>query len=55
MPGERRPRTVPVAGPCGAVLRTTLDTPGCRYPRCGEQYGHSELMDLPLADRRIAA
>ncbi|WP_405749779.1 hypothetical protein OHA19_08055 [Streptomyces sp. NBC_00012] len=53
--GERRPRTVPVACPCGQTLRVTLDTPGCRCPRCGTQYGHSELMDLPLAERRIAA
>lgn len=53
--GERRPRVIPVACPCGQTLRVTLDTPGCRCPRCGTQYGHSQLMDLPLADRQIAA
>ncbi|MFI5769612.1 hypothetical protein ACIA74_13835 [Streptomyces sp. NPDC051658] len=53
--GERKPRTVPVACPCGQTLKVTLDTPGARCPGCGEQYGHSELMDLPLAERPIAA
>ncbi|WP_406188964.1 hypothetical protein [[Kitasatospora] papulosa] len=53
--GERPARIVPVACPCGTVLRITLDTAGARCVGCGEQYGHSELMELPLADRRIAA
>lgn len=53
--GERRPLKVPVACPCGQILRITLDTAGARCPGCGEQYGHSELMDLPLAERRVAA
>ncbi|MFD9603283.1 hypothetical protein [Streptomyces sp. NPDC059970] len=53
--GERRPLKVPVACPCGQILRITLDTAGARCSGCGEQYGHSELMDLPLAERRIAA
>ncbi|MCX4786497.1 hypothetical protein OG369_09965 [Streptomyces sp. NBC_01221] len=53
--GERRPRTIPLACPCGQILRITLDTAGARCSGCGEQYGHSELMDLPLAERRIAA
>ncbi|MEW2486602.1 hypothetical protein [Streptomyces sp. NPDC048411] len=26
---------------------------GC--PGCGEQYGHSEVLRLPMAERRIAA
>ena len=53
--GERPARTVPVACPCGAVLRVTLDTAGARCAGCGKQYGHSDLMELPLAERRIAA
>ncbi|MFF1843083.1 hypothetical protein ACFVW9_15220 [Streptomyces sp. NPDC058217] len=53
--GEKPPRTIPVACPCGQILRITLDTAGARCPGCGEQYGHSELMDLPLSGRPIAA
>ncbi|MFD5875673.1 hypothetical protein [Streptomyces sp. NPDC060322] len=53
--GERPARIVPVACPCGTVLRITLDIAGARCVGCGEQYGHSELMALPLAERRIAA
>ncbi|MEU2674807.1 hypothetical protein ABZ622_39455 [Streptomyces sp. NPDC007164] len=53
--GERRPRVIPVACPCGTTLRVTLDTAGCRCPGCGQQYGHSEVLQLPMAGRRIAA
>jgi hypothetical protein len=53
--GEKPPRKIPVACPCGQILRVTLDTAGARCPGCGEQRGHSELMELPLAERRIAA
>lgn len=53
--GERPARTVPVACPCGQTLRVTLDTAGARCVGCGEQYGHADLMELPLAERRIAA
>ncbi|MEV0917871.1 hypothetical protein AB0I93_26885 [Streptomyces sp. NPDC049967] len=53
--GERPARTVPVACPCGQTLRITLDTSGARCITCGTQYGHGELMNLPLAERRIAA
>ncbi|WP_326739113.1 hypothetical protein [Streptomyces sp. NBC_01022] len=53
--GERPARIVPVACPCGQTIRITLDTAGARCVGCGEQYGHTELMDLPLAERRIAA
>ncbi|CAM5602122.1 hypothetical protein [Streptomyces coeruleorubidus] len=51
--GEAPPRKVPVACPCGRVLRVTLDTPGERCG-CGQQYGHDELFRLPLAERRAA-
>ncbi|MGW1894004.1 hypothetical protein ACWCP6_27685 [Streptomyces sp. NPDC002004] len=53
--GERPPRRVPVACPCGQALRVTLDSPWARCSGCGTQYGHSELMVLPLAERRTAA
>ncbi|MFE2497134.1 hypothetical protein [Streptomyces scopuliridis] len=53
--GERPPRRIPVACPCGQVLRVTLDTAGVQCPECGEQYGHSEVLQLPMAERRIAA
>lgn len=53
--GERPPRRVPVACPCGHILRITLDTAGVRCPGCSTQYGHTEVLELPLAERRAAA
>lgn len=53
--GERPPRRVRVECPCGQTLGFTLDTTGLRCPNCQQQYGHSELLDLPLAERRAAA
>lgn len=53
--GEVPPRRVPVTCPCGQVLRVQLDTAGARCPGCETQYGHSEVLRLPLAERRIAA
>ncbi|WP_406325209.1 hypothetical protein [Streptomyces niveus] len=53
--GERPPRAIPVACPCGAILRVGLDTPGVRCYGCGEQYGHAEVLRLPVAERRAAA
>jgi hypothetical protein len=52
--GERPPRRVPVACPCGHTLRVTLDTAGVRCPACETSYGHSEALRLPLAERRAA-
>jgi hypothetical protein len=52
--GERAPRRVPVQCPCGHILRVTLDTPGERCPACSTQYGHSEALNLPLAERAAA-
>jgi hypothetical protein len=52
--GERAPRRVPVTCPCGTVLKVTLDTPGARCPACGTQYGHAEVLGLPLAERSAA-
>lgn len=53
--GERPPRRIGVQCACGHVLRITLDVPGARCPSCNVQYGHTELMSLPLAERRVAA
>lgn len=53
--GEPAPRRIPVACPCGTVLRVTLDTPGARCPGCETQYGHAEVLGLPMAERRAAA
>lgn len=53
--GERPPRRIPVACPCGQILRVTLDTAGARCPGCDVQYGHDELLGLPLHERRVAA
>jgi hypothetical protein len=52
--GERPPRRIPVACPCGTVLRVTLDTPGARCPGCEVQYGHAEVLQLPMAERSAA-
>lgn len=52
--GERPPRRIPVTCPCGTVLRVTLDTPGARCPGCETQYGHSEVLQLPVAERTAA-
>ncbi|MGW3594976.1 hypothetical protein [Streptomyces sp. NPDC005167] len=53
--GEKAPRKVPVACPCGHILRVSLSTPGERCPSCGEQYSHRELFDLPFAGHQVAA
>lgn len=53
--GERPARHVTVTCPCAQPLRITLDTRGITCPRCGAEYGHSDVLRLPLADRRAAA
>ncbi|MFJ8208144.1 hypothetical protein [Streptomyces sp. NPDC096033] len=52
--GEKPPRRIPVACPCGTVLRVTLDTPGARCPGCEAQYSHGEVLQLPMAPRAAA-
>ena len=52
--GEQPPRRIPVACPCGTVLRITVDTDRARCPGCEVQYGHAELFDLPHAGRAAA-
>jgi hypothetical protein len=52
--GEKPPRRVPVQCHCGNTLWITLDSPGERCRACDTQYGHSELMHLPLAQRSAA-
>lgn len=52
--GERLPRRVTVQCDCGATLRVTLDTPGARCDGCGAQYGHTEILQLPLTERNAA-
>lgn len=52
--GEKPARRVPVTCTCGHVLRITIDTAGVRCPGCSTQYGHSEALQLPLAERRAA-
>ncbi|WP_458089471.1 hypothetical protein [Streptomyces malaysiensis] len=53
--GERPERRITVACPCGGTLRITISTPGARCPGCGSQYGRADVLELPLAERRIAA
>jgi hypothetical protein len=52
--GEKPPRRIGVTCTCGHTLRVTLDTAGVRCPSCDAQYGHSEALQLPLAERRAA-
>ncbi|MGY1579182.1 hypothetical protein [Streptomyces sp. MN13] len=52
--GERAPRRVAVQCPCGNVSTVTLDTDGFECRGCEREYGHSEALRLPLADRRAA-
>lgn len=52
--GEKPARRVAVACPCGNTLRVTIDTPGARCPTCETQYGHAEVLALPLAQRAAA-
>ncbi|MCI3155509.1 hypothetical protein ELQ39_27950 [Streptomyces sp. GB4-14] len=52
--GEKPPRRIGVQCSCGHTLRVTLDTAGIRCPACSTQYGHSEALRLPLAERRVA-
>lgn len=52
--GDRPERRVAVACTCGATLRVTLSTPGARCPSCDRQYGHTEALRLPLAQRSAA-
>lgn len=52
--GEKPARRIPVQCGCGTVLRITIDTPGARCPGCETQYGHAEVLQLPMAERAAA-
>lgn len=52
--GEKPARRIPVTCTCGHILRVTLDTAGAKCPACATQYGHDDLFQLPLAERRAA-
>ncbi|MFK8844729.1 hypothetical protein [Streptomyces sp. Ac-502] len=52
--GEQAERRVTVRCACGQPMRVTLATPGRRCTHCGVQYGHAEVLQLPLADRAAA-
>ncbi|MER6098381.1 hypothetical protein ABT154_21485 [Streptomyces sp. NPDC001728] len=53
--GDTPPRRIAVTCPCQQTIRITLDTRGETCPGCGVEYGHSEVLRLPLAERRAAA
>ena len=44
--GERAPRVIPVACPCGTITGVTLNTDGFTCRGCKEEYGHSEALRL---------
>jgi ribosomal protein S10 len=52
--GEKQPRRVAVQCLCGTVSKVTLDTDGFECRNCEREYGHSEALRLPLAERRAA-
>ncbi|WP_432137624.1 hypothetical protein [Streptomyces sp. bgisy154] len=52
--GERPPRRVAVQCPCDTVSTVTLNTSGFTCRGCQREYGHSEALQLPLAERRAA-
>lgn len=52
--GEKPERRIAVACHCGGTLHVTLSTPGTRCVGCGQQYGHAEALQLPLARRAVA-
>jgi hypothetical protein len=47
--GEKPPRGIPVACPCGTVRTVTLNTDGFTCRGCGTEYGHSEALRLQPA------
>jgi hypothetical protein len=51
---EKEPRRIGVTCGCGHTLRVTLDTTRVTCTACSAQYGHSEALRLPLAERRAA-
>ncbi|SHL75322.1 hypothetical protein [Streptomyces yunnanensis] len=53
--GEKPERRVTVACPCGGTMSITISTPGTRCITCGTQYTRSEVLELPLVSRDIAA
>ncbi|MBX9425463.1 hypothetical protein [Streptomyces lateritius] len=53
--GEKPPRHVTVTCPCQQPLRITLDVQALTCPGCRTEYGHGEILRLPLAERRAAA
>lgn len=55
--GERPERRITVcctADDCTGLLRVTVSTPGARCSTCGTQYGHDDVLNLPLAQRASA-
>lgn len=52
--GERPERRVSVACSCGTVLHVTVSTPGARCHGCSTQYGRADVLELPIAERRMA-
>lgn len=52
--GEKKPAKVPVQCPCGGTIWVAVDTPGETCRGCGQEYGHTEVLRLPLAERAAA-
>ena len=52
--GERPARLITVTCPCQQVIRITLNVRDVTCPACRTEYGHAEVLRLPLAERRAA-
>lgn len=52
--GERRPRVISVACPCGTITGVTLNTEGFTCRGCSTDYGHGEALRLTPVERRAA-
>ncbi|HEY9373948.1 hypothetical protein [Streptomyces sp.] len=53
--GQKPPRRITVTCPCEQPLRITLNVQALTCPKCRTEYGHSEVLRLPLANGRAAA
>jgi hypothetical protein len=53
--GEQPERRIAVECPCGGILRITVSTPGTRCAACSAQYDRIAVLELPLAERAVAA
>lgn len=52
--GEKRPAVFRVQCGCGGIIKATLETQGETCRGCEREYGHAEVLQLPMAERSAA-